>query len=216
MDWIEMYRDEVHGGGDWAFPRTLWSPNINRTGRRSRWWSNLLKVKSGDAVIHLRATGNNPQFVGRSTCRTDGDCTHERPPSPGEWSYARQFHRVSLSGYEPFPRPILLSEALSEKEDALRDYFLKNKQRPTPLSLFYVLQRRGGERNQRLQCQMGAYLSELDCELHRASARKPMLYWRSDPRAGARLFLTIVRRGETGSERPRENEGTGEPLRNHA
>lgn len=26
MMWIEMSRDEVHGGGDWAFAKCVWSP----------------------------------------------------------------------------------------------------------------------------------------------------------------------------------------------
>lgn len=53
MMWIEMSRDEVHGGGDWAFAKCVWSPtHKNNKKRNQTWlfWENVKKVKEGDSI----------------------------------------------------------------------------------------------------------------------------------------------------------------------
>jgi len=58
MLWLEMSRDPTHGGGAWGFGRSLWSPAYKR-GTAEQWafWDTLLKVRSGDQIVHLRGKG---------------------------------------------------------------------------------------------------------------------------------------------------------------
>jgi putative restriction endonuclease len=159
MFWLEMSRDETHGGGDWAFKKCLWSPSLKRGDTRWAFWDNLLEVQAGDSVLHLRGIGKKAAFVGFSIAEADGFQTTDRPPDAGQWGYSVDYYRVPLKEYTAFSTPILLIEIFSEHEKALRLYFEKNKQSTNKRRLFYVVQ------SGRLQCLNGAYLSEVDKEL---------------------------------------------------
>jgi putative restriction endonuclease len=165
--WLEMSRDEEHGGGGWGFAQSLWSPARKQAadGRESggRWpfWEALLRVRAGDQVLHLRGAGDSAAFVGRSSAATDGFVTIERPPLSGPWGYASSFYRVLLRDYEPFPTPVRLRDVFHHAEPMLRAYFIANRARPAAEKkiLFYVIQ------SGRLQCLNGASLSEVDDQL---------------------------------------------------
>lgn len=162
MIWIEMSRDEQHGGGAWGFTKSLWAPSRTQgISRRSTYWERILNTREGDLVLHLRGAGQNAAFVGLSTVVGAGHLTNERPPHPGDWGYAASFYRAELAGFQPLEQPILTKDLFQQKADALIDYFQRNgaKRREEKLPLFYVLQAGG------LQCQNGAYLSIADSEL---------------------------------------------------
>lgn len=161
MAWIEMSRDPVHGGGSWSFGQCLWSPTRTQDGRQWAYWSALQAVQPGDLIIHLRGRQPNAHFVAISIAETPVEITGERPPDPGAWAWSLQFFRVFLRDYDPFVAPVPLDVIFREKQQELRAYHGRH----SPLSgpngkiLFYVPQ--AG----RLQCQNGAYFSELDAEL---------------------------------------------------
>jgi len=163
MLWLEMSRDVVHGGEDWGFTECLWSPARNRVGKKWRFWETLLRVRAGDQVLHLRGKNRKAQFVGISTCAADGHETQQRPPSPGQWGYAKSFYRVPLSGFSWFSQPIKLYEVFTNKKSQLLHYLALNKVKAKPARTdpFFVLQ--AG----RLQPLNGAYLSGVDLELAR-------------------------------------------------
>lgn len=165
MFWLEMSRDETHGGGDWGFTHSLWAPTHKKgTQYRSSWpfWSSVKSVKAGDIVLHLRGKQKRAKFVGYSTAEMDGYETDERPPNPGQWEYARSFYRVPLSNFRPFENPILLYELLNnaQKSESLRDYFISNKNRGSKKRHIFLVIQSG-----RLQPLNGAYLSEVDEDL---------------------------------------------------
>lgn len=165
--WLEMSRDYEHGGSSWGFTQSLWAPTQKQSYGRPNgqtWpcWENLLRVRTGDVVLHLREDRQHRSaFVGFSTAATDGKKTAERPPHPGPWGYDTHFYRVLLHDFRPFAAPLDLRTVFTTQEQALRDYFERNKQRPKgeKRTLFYVIQ--AG----RLQCFNGGYLSEVDEEL---------------------------------------------------
>lgn len=99
--------------------------------------------------------------MGFSSAQADGVETSRRPPSPGQWGYADRYYFVPLKDFVPLPHVIPLRSLFLNEEAGLRRYFLSNQARPRnqKKSLFFVIQ--GG----RLQCQNGAYLSEVDDEL---------------------------------------------------
>lgn len=82
MLWLEMSRDENHGGGHWGFQKCLWSPTYKTNGVKWAFWETVHKVQEGDLVIHLRGK-TSPAFVGYSVAATDGYKTSSRPPEPG-------------------------------------------------------------------------------------------------------------------------------------
>lgn len=161
MAWIEMSRDPVHGGGTWDFGACLWSPTRTQDGRRWAYWSALQDVQPGDQIVHLRGQQPNANFVGTSIAETPAHVTSERPPDPGPWVWSQQFFRLYLRDYEPFAAPISLSQIFATRSVELTDYHDRHSPLGAPDGriLFYVPQ--AG----RLQCQNGAYLSELDDEL---------------------------------------------------
>lgn len=161
MLWLEMSRDEVHGGGEWGFTKCLWSPSRKSNGSRWAFWETLLQTQEGDLVLHLRGKGDQAAFVGFSSVEIGGFETSERPPRPGPWGYAQSFYRVFLCNFVPFSNSIALNDVFDEKREQLREYFNRNKERSAAEKrrLFYVIQ--AG----RLQCLNGAYLSEVDDEL---------------------------------------------------
>ncbi|MBN1122918.1 MAG: HNH endonuclease [Anaerolineae bacterium] len=159
--WLEMSRDEIHGGGGWSFTKCLWSPAYKTNGQSWAFWNTLLEVKEGDQVLHLRGIGNAAAFIGYSTAELDGYVTDESPPDPGIWEYAKQYYRVPLRDFILFPQPLYLVDVFANNDFHLREYFNQNRSKlsQTKLRLFYVIQA------DRLQCLNGAYLSEVDVEL---------------------------------------------------
>lgn len=161
MAWIEMSRDVVHGGGDWGFGSCLWSPTRKQTGGKWAYWEALLAVQPGDLVVHLRGSQRDAKFVGMSFADSPAFTTTDRPPEPGQWAQAKQFFRILLRDYEPFAEPPLLKAIFRAKSDELRAYHGRHSPLSAPNGklLFFVPQ--AGD----LQCQNGAYLTELDHEL---------------------------------------------------
>lgn len=159
--WLEMSRDEKHGGQGWGFAECLWSPTHKNPIGKWPYWELLQQVERSDVVIHLRGKGKRAQFVGYSIADAKGYETTARPPSAGQWSYASSYYRVPLAQFVPFAVPVGLYELLAEREKELRVYFAENKQRSKAQRerLFYVVQ------SDRLQCLNGAYLSELGSTL---------------------------------------------------
>ncbi|MGD0383401.1 MAG: HNH endonuclease, partial [Thermoguttaceae bacterium] len=99
--------------------------------------------------------------TGHSIADANFYITDQRPPKPGQWGHATSFYRVPLHDYCPFDEPIPLATIFTHHGDRLTQYH----QMHSPANsrngrfLFYVPQ--AG----RLQCQNGAYLSEIDAEL---------------------------------------------------
>jgi hypothetical protein len=44
MIWIEMSKDETHGGGEWGFSKCIWAPTYKKGKIKSSWpfWKNIL------------------------------------------------------------------------------------------------------------------------------------------------------------------------------
>ncbi len=154
-----MSRDETHGGEEWGFTKSLWSPAYKRDGSRWRFWDLLLRVQAEDLVLHLRGKGKRAAFVGTSTAEAAGTVTDDRPPIAGEWAYANRFHRVLLKDYSEFLSPVSLVDVFKLKDQQLREYYLQNRDRRDREALFYVVQAN------RLQCLNGAYFSEVSTNL---------------------------------------------------
>jgi putative restriction endonuclease len=72
MFWLEMSREEAHGGGSWGFGQSLWSPSRKTNGTKWAFWETLMHVEAGDPVLHLRGKGDNAAFVGFSTAAVNG------------------------------------------------------------------------------------------------------------------------------------------------
>lgn len=159
MIWIEMSREKIHGGGEWGFKKCLWSPAYKRGTRKDSWlfWNNILHVRQGDIIIHLRGKGHTAAFVGYSVADTDGHETLERPPQAGTWSYATSYFRAILRDFEAFDEVILLDDFFARHNDKLKDYLQTLP--ATPANRFFVYQAN------RLQCLNGAYLSKCDDKL---------------------------------------------------
>jgi putative restriction endonuclease len=160
MIFLEMSREEEHGGGSWAFPNCVWSPSVKENGSKWPFWEKVLSIQEGDTVLHLRGVHPNAFFVGYSTATGNGFVTSKRPPHAGAWSFAPSFHKADLSGFTPFYKPISLKEIFSGRRTQLEVYFDANKmQGKHRKNIFFV--RQAG----RLQCLNGAYLSEVDEDL---------------------------------------------------
>jgi putative restriction endonuclease len=161
MAFLEMSRDAAHGGQGWEFGVCLWSPTIRRGGGRWGYWELMRQVSAGSIIVHLRGKPPKAAFVAYSTA--DADCyeTSERPPEPGEWSHASSFYRVPLRDFVPLTNPVSLEAVFSDRRDSLLTYHQQHSPVRSPKGrlLFFVQQ------DGRLQCQNGAYLSELDSEL---------------------------------------------------
>lgn len=160
MFYLEMSRDETHGGGSWKFPNCLWAPAEKRNGGKWPFWNKVLDVKEGDAILHLRGKRPNAHFVGYSIASGNGFETSQRPPTPKEWGYAKSFFRANLKDFTPFPYPVDLDYLFSQKRADFETYFDKNRSiSDKKLNIFYVRQ------SNRLQCLNGAYLSDVDKNL---------------------------------------------------
>jgi putative restriction endonuclease len=160
MIYLEMARDEAHGGGTWAFTNCIWAPIAKRGGGTWPYWSKIPRVREGDTVIHLRGVPPQARFIGYSIASADGFETSRRPPNPGRWDYSEKFYRADLSDFTPFHQPVNLSELFLCRRSELENYFDRNKMRGgRKANIFFV--RQAG----RLQCLNGAYLSDVDDEL---------------------------------------------------
>lgn len=152
--WLEMSRDEDHGGSAWGFGECLWSPTRKESGARWPYWELLGRIKAGEVVLHLR--GRNPKkvaFVGYSIASEDGGASGKRPKDAGAWEYADAFYRVPLRNYTAFDDPFLLKDIFASQRTELEAYVINNRKLPPSERelLFFTIQ--GG----RLQCQNGAY-----------------------------------------------------------
>ncbi|MEY8523518.1 hypothetical protein D7X98_10085 [bacterium 1XD8-76] len=153
--WIEMSRDEEHGGSEWGFTKCIWAPTYADGEKSKTWpfWENVNKVKAGDTVFHLRGKGREAYFVGFSIARSDGHKTSERPQNLGKWAYCKSFYRAFLSDYVSFSKAINLYQLFEDKEIDLKRYY---RQKGKPRNIFYTIQ------SGKLQCLNGGYLSEVD------------------------------------------------------
>jgi len=157
---LEMSRNIDHGGGDWGFRKCVWSPTLKSNGATWAYWSNILKIRRGDIVLHLRGTPPDAAFVGYSVASSDGFKTSNRPPNPGKAYNSKEFFRADLEDFNLFSSPIVLADVFQNRVVELQDYFDKNRRMlHEKRRIFYV--RQAG----RLQCLNGAYLSELDDKL---------------------------------------------------
>ena len=120
--WIEMSRDEEHGGSEWGFTKCIWAPTYADGEKSKTWpfWENVNKVKAGDTVFHLRGKGREAYFVGFSIARSDGHKTSERPQNLGKWAYCKSFYRAFLSDYVSFSKAINLYQLFEDKEIDLK------------------------------------------------------------------------------------------------
>ena len=159
MMWLEMSKDETHGGDGWGFTQCLWAPTKRRDGTTWPYWTSLGNVRQGDLVLHLRGK-RHQAFVGFSEAADDGYQTIERPPIPGQWSFADAYYRVPVRNFTEFASKLFLKDVFSMRDNELRSYFRMNRSRTTAKEhLFYVIQ------SGRLQCFNGAYLSQVEPEL---------------------------------------------------
>lgn len=160
MVFLEMSIDENHGGGNWGFTKCVWAPTRKENGVEWPFWNKILKVREGDTVLHLRGENQAAGFVGYSVASTDGRETTRRPPDPGKWSYAERFFRADLEGFTPFHEPIKAASLFQHRRYELDRYFEMNKARGSRKANVFFVQQSG-----RLQCQNGAYFSDVDDEL---------------------------------------------------
>lgn len=160
MIYLEMSRDEAHGGGTWAFPNCVWAPIEKRGGGSWPFWTKVLQVREGDTIIHMRGKTPHAHFVGYSIAACNGFETTRRPPNPTEWDYAERFYRANLSGFTPFHQPVNLLDLFSSRGAELEAYFDANKARGLQKSNVFFVRQAG-----RLQCLNGAYFSDVDEEL---------------------------------------------------
>lgn len=156
-----MSRVAAHGGDGWEFGQCLWSPTSRKGGGKWGYWELMNRVREGDTILHLRGKSPKAFFVGYSTA--DSDCyeTTTRPPFPGDWDHAERFYRVPLRDFAPFDKPLSLDSLFEQKRDLLIEYHDRHSPASAPNGqlLFYVQQ------SGKLQCQNGAYLSQLESEL---------------------------------------------------
>lgn len=153
--WIEMSRDEEHGGNEWGFTKCIWAPTYKNSEENKIWpfWENVKKVRAGDIVFHLRGKGKYAKFVGFSIVKSDGHKTTERPQKLGDWEYCTSFYRAFLRDYMNFSKAINLYDLFRDKEIDFKRYY---EQKVKPRNIFYTIQ------SNRLQCLNGGYLSEAD------------------------------------------------------
>jgi hypothetical protein len=189
MIFLEMSRDEQHGGGTWGFTNCVWAPTEKKGGGSWPFWEKVVRIREGDTIIHLRGKPPNANFVGYSTAFANGFRTIRRPPDAKEWEYAEAFYRSDLVDFTPFHKPINLNEVFKERATELEAYLEANKKRSDldRINVFYVKQ------SGRLQCLNGAYLSDVDEELLTALFGDSTGLGRSD----SQNLITSV---ETGSQ----------------
>jgi putative restriction endonuclease len=163
MMFLEMSRDEMHGGDGWGFTQCLWSPTEKMRGGRWPYWTKILDVSDGDLIFHLRGKSQKAYFVGYSRAFGNGYETDKRPPAPGSWSFAESFYRADLQDFVPFENPIKLTDVFATRRQYLEGYFDANKEAGTDKRHVFFVRQAG-----RLQCLNGAYLSDIDDSLFSA------------------------------------------------
>ena len=157
---IEMARDETHGGGSWSFQSCVFAPTEKRGGGEWKFWSTIGEVKPGDVILHLRGKPPNAQFVGYSLAASGGRRTDSKPPDAGAWSYSGSYFKADLTDFTPFQPVINLADVFKSREQELREYFAANRSlADEKLPIFFVVQ------SDRLQCLNGAYFSKGDNNL---------------------------------------------------
>jgi hypothetical protein len=176
MIYLEMSRDEAHGGGTWAFPNCVWAPTEKEGGGRWPFWEKVFAIRAGDTVIHLRGVAPNASFVGFSKASADGFETSKRPPDARAWSFSSRFYRADLEEFTPFHKPINLGEVFATREAELEKYFDENRASGSEKRNIFFVRQSG-----RLQCLNGAYLSDVDEDLLEA------LFWTEGNGTGARI-----------------------------
>jgi putative restriction endonuclease len=158
--YLEMSRNEDHGGGAWAFTNCVWAPTEKKGGGDWPFWNKVLHIIEGDIVLHLRGITPNARFVGYSIASGNGFRTTKRPPIPSKWDYANSFYRADLTGFTPFHQPINLADLFAFRQVELNTYFDSNEKSGAEKSNIFFVRQSG-----RLQCLNGAYLSDVDDEL---------------------------------------------------
>ena len=156
--YIEMARDEDHGGGTWGFTNCVWAPT-RKKGGGSSWpfWDKVSQVREGDIIIHLRGIPPDALFLGYSVASGDGFETTRRPPNPGVWDFAKSFYRADLSGFTEFHQPVNLTQLIDARGTQLGAYFDLNKERKAAKANIFLVRQ-----SARLQCLNGAYLSDVE------------------------------------------------------
>lgn len=159
--WLEMSRDEKHGGGSWRFKKCLWAPTHKNPRGKWPFWENLLRIEKDDIIFHLRGLTHHASILGFSIADSSGYETFESPPKPGQWGYSKSYYQVPLIDFHPFLEPILLASLFKEKQEELTEYFNINKLKPTQEKerIFFVIQ------NNKIQCLNGAYCTEISNDL---------------------------------------------------
>ncbi|WP_251963919.1 HNH endonuclease [Salinibacter ruber] len=161
MLWIEMSKGTDRPGpeDEWGLGRSLHSPARNTNGNRWAFWETLLRVEERDTIVHLYGD-DRKRFVGFSTADSDGYKTRAKPPhSNYGYEDVERLYRVHLRDFRRFDHPYPLGDLFRNREEEIRRYYEKNKERESDKRrILPVVQ--GG----RLQCLNGAYLSEADEE----------------------------------------------------
>lgn len=160
MIWIELRTSEKTFEQGWNFSESVWAPTLKENGHKWPFWTSVRNVQKGDLIIHLRHAGKTKQFIGYSVAGTDGYPTNQIPTSDSYvWDYSTSFYKVDLVNYQALPIPIALSSFFFTNNSILREHYKKNKSKRERAHLFYTIQKG------KLQCQFGAYFSELDEKL---------------------------------------------------
>jgi hypothetical protein len=63
MIYLEMSRDEAHGGGEWAFPYCIWAPAEKAGGGSWPFWHKVCDVRRGDNYGRLSVRQKVIQFL---------------------------------------------------------------------------------------------------------------------------------------------------------
>ena len=155
--YLEMKKDRTpRSGSSWSRYKCVWSP----TGPRA-FWSKILQIREGDVIFHLIGNRPDAEFTAYSIASGAGFETAERPPDPGQWSYADRFFRADLTDTECFQPAVNLDDIFEARKTELKDYYERNSSRGVnKLNIFYHIRQSG-----RLGCSQGAYLSDIDDEL---------------------------------------------------
>ena len=127
MTYLEMSRDEDHGGGSWAFKNCLWAPIKKKDGAEWPFWNKVGKIREGDVVFHLRGISPEAYFVWYSIAARDGFQTSRRPPNAGDWGFAEAFFRADLTNFTQFHRPVKLVDIFEFRSAELNSYFDINR-----------------------------------------------------------------------------------------
>mgnify|MGYP001048787712 CR=1 FL=1 len=109
--WVEI-TNPIHGGVGWEFGTCLWSPVMNKGGRRS--WELLTQIRPGDRVFHLlkEKPGSGYYLTATSVAAALAHTTDVEPPEPGQWKGMAPYYRVPLEGFFRLSRPISIDNLL--------------------------------------------------------------------------------------------------------